>query len=104
MKAPDQTPEPFLVRKVLEKDIEQKGNAYARAHGWLQRKFKSPGRAGALDQIYFREGRCIVVEWKRPGGVLSKLQEMEIKALRQAGIEVYVLNDASPELLSMIFD
>lgn len=92
------------VRKPREKDIEKKGNDYAKSRGWLVRKFVSPGNNGVPDRLYFREGKCVLVEWKAERGKTSKAQDMQINALRKAGMEVYVCDSADSVLMSMIFD
>lgn len=102
MKPPtDTTP---VVRVANERDIEKKGNEYAKSKGWLVRKFVSPGNNGAPDRIYFREGKVILVEWKKPKGKTTKAQDVQINALRRAGMNVYIVDDAHPALLSLIFD
>ena len=74
----------------LEKDIERKAVAAAKARGWISYKFVSPQQRGVPDRIFFREGKTVLIEFKRPGGRLSKLQELQINRLREAGIPVAV--------------
>jgi len=82
----------------LEKDIERKAVAAAKARGWISYKFVSPQQRGVPDRIFFREGKTVLIEFKRPGtGRLSKLQELQINRLREAGIPVavcYSVNEA----------
>ena len=81
----------------LEKDIERKAVTAAKARGWISYKFVSPQQRGVPDRIFFREGKTVLIEFKRPGGRLSKLQELQINRLREAGIPVavcYSVNEA----------
>lgn len=91
-------------RKLLEKEIEKKGNEYAESKGWLQYKFVSPASRGVPDRIYFRDGRTLLVEWKRDGEEPTKLQEKQIKRIRDQGIEVHVIDNCNPFTLMLVFD
>lgn len=101
---PPDRPAPRAARVPLEKDTQRKGNEYAKSKGWLARKFVSPGNNGVPDYIYFRESVCVLVEWKKPGRRLSKVQEMQINAMRRAGMQVYVLDSCDSVTLSLVFD
>ena len=71
-----------LIEKAIEKYlVEQvkalKGTAY---------KFTSPNRRGVPDRLcLFPYGLSVFVECKRPGGVLTALQDTEIKKLNSMG-------------------
>lgn len=55
----------------IERDIVKE----AEAAGWVVYKLNFPGVKGAPDRIFGKGGRCIVIEFKRPGGVVSKSQQ-----------------------------
>lgn len=61
--------------------------------GWLVRKIEYPGRRGALDRMFIKDGRVVFIEFKRPGGVLDPLQEREKERLIRHGAEAYVIDD-----------
>jgi len=103
MKPPTHTG-PTQKKPPRERAVEAAVRDYAKSKGWLCFKFVSPGHNGVPDRIFFREGKTILAEIKRPGGKTTKLQDAQINALRRAGLAVYVLDDAHPSLLSMIFD
>lgn len=73
-----------------ERSIEKAGNTHAKKHGWWQRKFKSPGRRSAPDQIYAKNGRVFFIEYKATGEDATPLQKQEHKRMRDAGLSVYV--------------
>jgi hypothetical protein len=84
---------PFLQKPVLEKSIEAAGCNYAKSRGWCEFKTASPGRPGFPDRTYVRRGVVLFVEWKRPGGVLSKLQIVVHRELREHGANVHVIDN-----------
>jgi Holliday junction resolvase-like predicted endonuclease len=57
----------------------------------LWRKIKYEGRVGCPDTIIVHKGRVIFVELKSPTGKgsLSKMQQREIKRLRDRGADVF---------------
>ena len=74
-----------------EKDIEHRVCAYATHLGALQFKFVSPGVRGVPDRIYLFDGRVLFLEFKQPGGVLSRLQEIQLERIRFTGVPVRVV-------------
>lgn len=105
MKPPTPIPASSKTAKpVREKRVEQDVRDYAKSKGWLCYKFTSPGNNGVPDRIFFREGKTLLAEIKQAGKKPSPRQEMQINALRRAGMAVYVIDDAHPALLSLIFD
>lgn len=69
---------------------------HARATGWLAWKMKIEGRNGCPDCWFFKNGRIVVMEFKRPvGGKVRVQQQLRIAELRAHGIEVHVVNDAA---------
>jgi hypothetical protein len=76
-----------------ESVIEKKVSDYAKLLGWLSYKFTSPQNRGVPDHIYFREGHTILIEFKAPGKLPSKLQQKHISRLQDQLIHVYVVDD-----------
>lgn len=76
--------------ELRERDIEAHANRYAEKLGCWQRKFSSPGRRAVPDRIYSYEGRTWFVEYKAPGKKPTKLQNIEHRKMRAAGLRVYV--------------
>jgi Holliday junction resolvase-like predicted endonuclease len=61
--------------------------------GWLSFKFASPSKRGVPDLILIDpEGVVCFVEMKHPnkGGVLSPLQRVQIRKLKDANASVYI--------------
>lgn len=85
--------------KMLERDIEKKCSRWAERRGWWRRKFVSPARKSAPDDIFVMTipecffTRTVFVEFKATGKDASDLQKLEHKAMRKDGLEVYVVND-----------
>lgn len=75
---------------MLEKEIEQKVREAAIENGWLVYKWVSPSQRGVPDRIFIRDGRVVFIEFKRPGGHLTKLQDRTIQRLREQRMEVHV--------------
>lgn len=79
-------------RKQLEVEIERQHLAVAKANGWVVEKIERTGRSGFPDRFYAKAGRGVVLlEWKRPGGRLSKQQVLRHAELRAAGVEVHTV-------------
>ena len=76
-----------------ESVIEKKVSDYAKLLGWLSYKFTSPSNRGVPDHIYFREGHTILIEFKAPGKLPTKLQQKHIQRLQDQLIHVYVVDD-----------
>lgn len=79
---------------MLEKEIERRVCAYAKKLGWRPRKYQTPAHRGAPDRVYFkRPGRIFFIEFKAAGKKPTKLQEQEIKRLRDEGFWVFVVDN-----------
>ena len=76
-----------------ESVIEKKVSNYAKLLGWISYKFTSPQNRGVPDHIYFREGHTILIEFKAPGKLPTKLQQKHIQRLQDQLIHVYVVDD-----------
>lgn len=78
---------------MLEREVEGAVCRYAKRHGWLDRKFASPGRRSAPDRMFAKNGRVFWIEFKAPGKRPTDLQLAEHKRMRQAGLTVYICDD-----------
>ncbi len=87
-----------------ESTLERQDRLLAKAAGWFVEKIMKCGRNGFPDRFYARarpedicprckRGRAVLMEWKRPGGVVSAQQEQRIAELRAAGVEVHVVDN-----------
>ena len=48
---------------------------------------------GIPDLVAFKEGKTMFIEVKQPNGVLSEIQKIRIKQLKEQGFEVNVWTD-----------
>ena len=78
-----------------ESHIEQTVNKYARAQGWLTFKWTSPSQRGVPDMIYFRDGECLMIEFKAPGRKATAYQHAIHKRLKEHGFHVYVVDNVA---------
>ena len=78
----------------LEKQIEEAVCAFAREQGVLVRKYTSPSCQGVPDRIFWVPGgKPLVIEFKRPKGIMSPIQHREIVAMRKLGYRVLVIDN-----------
>lgn len=82
-----------MSREYIEANVELPVCEYAESRGWLVRKLKWIGRRAAMDRLFARNGRVVLVEFKRPGEEPEPLQVREINRFRKAGIEVHVIDN-----------
>lgn len=76
---------------LLEKQIEERACRWALANGWdIAMKFQSPGHRSVPDRIFVRQGKVVLIEFKRKDGKLTPGQEREIERWRNAGIQVEI--------------
>ena len=76
-----------------EASIELAAVAWAERRGWLVRKLKWIGRRNAPDRLFARAGRVVLIEFKRPDEQPRVTQSREHRRLRDAGVEVHVVDD-----------
>ena len=80
--------------KLLEKQIEKKCCALAKNQAVLQYKFTSPGSSGVPDRLFiFPGGEVVFVEFKRPGGIATKLQLAQMRRIMNQGTACYVVDN-----------
>lgn len=95
---------PIAERVPLEKDIERDHRTWAQKFGWFVTKIMRTSTDGFPDRFYARcsdadrcphcgRGRVVLIEWKRHGQEPEPLQAQRIKELREAGVEVYVVDN-----------
>lgn len=95
---------PIALRKPLEKTVEKKNRSWAKAAGWFVAKIMRTSLDGFPDRFFARcqrqdrcifcgRGRVVLMEFKRDGKEPEPLQVQRIKELRDAGVEVYVVDN-----------
>lgn len=78
----------------LEAEIEDDVVIFATNRGWMCRKLKVAGRNGTPDQWFFKDGRLVIIEFKRPGdGKLRGNQIREIERYKKHGFHVHVIDN-----------
>jgi len=78
---------------MIEAPIEEWVCDRAEQAGWLVRKLKWIGRTSACDRFFAKDKRVVLIEFKRPGKATTGPQQREIKRLRDAGVEVHVVDN-----------
>ena len=73
----------------LEQEIERRCIALAGHLGWLS--FKGYSRAGGADRIFFKGGRCFLVEFKTKRGKQSEKQKVEQQMMKANGTSYHVV-------------
>ncbi len=76
---------------MTEAQLEHECTKIAKADGYYDVRILKSGRSGVPDHIYLKGKRAFFVEFKTETGRLSRLQEYEIKTIKNKGIEVYVI-------------
>lgn len=62
----------------------------AKLHGWLVRKLTFIGVRGAPDRIFGKDGRGVVIEFKRRGEIPGPQQMKRLREMEDAfGLEAY---------------
>lgn len=67
-----------------ENSIESELVKFCELHGIIT--YKMTGNRGTPDRVFFKNGKCLVMEIKQENGKISKLQELEIRKLRNEKI------------------
>jgi hypothetical protein len=77
----------------LEKEVEKRVVEYARSLEMLCYKFTSPACRSVPDRMFItKHGVVFFIEFKRLGQLPSKAQEVEIKKIRDRGVQVNVVD------------
>ena len=78
----------------LEKDIEKRVCDYAKSLKMLVYKFTSPSRAHVPDRMFITpKGVVFFIEFKRLGQKPTAAQQVEGDKIRQAGIQVFIVDN-----------
>jgi Holliday junction resolvase len=78
---------------MLESKIQSKIIKKLELNGYFVIKLISTNKNGIADIIALKDGKTIFIEVKQPSGVLSELQKLRIKQLRDLGFECKVWTD-----------
>ena len=81
------------VEEITETDVETAVCSYARSLGWVNKKFKSPSNRNEPDQIFFRNSRIVLIEFKRPGKGPRRAQRRKLQQYRDMGFHAVWCND-----------
>lgn len=77
-----------------ERDVERPAHKYAKERGWFAEKIEKTTRKGFPDHFFARNGKIILIEFKRPSKPDARMQqEKRHRELRAAGVTVYVVSD-----------
>jgi hypothetical protein len=78
----------------LESSIERFVCSHARSRGCVVLKLNPEFNAGIPDRLFLLpRGKTVIMEFKRKGGKLTKLQEARHAELARLGHHVYVVYD-----------
>lgn len=89
----------------LETQIEQRHRKDAVGSGWFVEKIERTSRSGFPDRFYAKDGRVVLLEWKRPGLQATAQQRLRHDQLRAAGVEVHVVHsvEEANQILGIVF-
>lgn len=77
-------------RSKKETEIEQEHRDIAKAAGWLVFKIMAASPNGFPDRLYVKDGRKVLIEWKKPGEPMTAQQVIRHRELIAHGWdEVY---------------
>ena len=89
---------------MLEKKIEKDSVKWAREAGWLAYKFSSPAHRGVPDDVFMKDGRVVFVEFKRPTGKVTALQERELRLINEHGVEAVICRSLEDVIAVLAFE
>lgn len=78
---------------MIESPIEDYVCDLAEKDGWIVRKLKWIGRRNAMDRFFLKNGRIVLIEFKKPDDKPRVTQDREIKRFQEAGAEVHVCDN-----------
>lgn len=73
--------------------VQNPVTSFARSKGWYVRRVTYLDRNGCPDSWFFKDGRLIIIEFKKLGKKPSPQQVRRISELRGAGMNVYVIDN-----------
>lgn len=65
---------------------------YAKIKGWKDYKFTSPNNRAVPDRIFFKKGRCILIEFKAPGKDATRLQKKTLEEFSDNGFSTAIID------------
>lgn len=80
---------------MLERQVESNVVRYAKDHGAIVIKLNGPGDRGKPDRLFLHNGKVLFIEFKRPGGRASALQEKWMRDLRDAGFTAEIVDSVA---------
>jgi len=83
------------MRVLREIDIEEEVCKWAENRGWLVAKLQWVNQTGWPDRTFIKDGIVAWIEFKKPGGVISKKQKYWHKTMRDHGANIVVVDNAS---------
>jgi len=81
-----------LQKEMREGLIEKKVTENAKKLGWLSFKWVSTSQRGVPDRLYFKDGKCVVVEFKATGKKATPYQQAVHRKLESVGIKVHIVD------------
>jgi hypothetical protein len=78
---------------MLEKTLENKCRLYAKSIGWTSVKLNPVNAVGIPDRLFIGPGRVLFIEFKKPGQVPRKSQQVWIDKLLGYGMQVKVIDN-----------
>jgi len=78
---------------MLEIEIEEKACKWAEENGWLVAKLQWLNQTGWPDRTFIKNGIVAWIEFKKPGGVVSKKQKYWHDRMREHGANVITTDD-----------
>lgn len=77
----------------LEITIEEAVCKWAEKNGWLAAKLQWLNETGWPDRTFMKDGIVAWIEFKKPGGRLSKKQKYWIEVMQRMGLNVVVCDN-----------
>lgn len=78
---------------ISEQQIQSKIKKYAEEKGWIVIKTIKLSEAGYPDLFMFKDGKTLFIEVKKPGGIISPLQELRRRQLIQQGFTCEIIDN-----------
>ena len=77
---------------MLEKDVEEDVKKYAEKRGCMTIKLNGEMNRGKPDRLFFYKGRTLVIEFKKPGGKATELQQSWLTKFEANGFTTHVVD------------
>lgn len=86
-----------------ESEIEKKVCEYAKNRGWKAIKFRSFNNKSLPDRIFFKKGKCFLIEFKVEGKLPTKLQQKTLCEFRDNGFAADVIDSVEKGIAFITF-